>query len=321
MKNKWVSHGFLVFIFLFALAACDAKKPAETAAVSDKSTVLYDAIQNVLKAEELNKAQEWKKAIAILEKVIVQHGKSADPHLQDEVAKAMLEKGYALQGLKLNEKAMQTYNALIEHFGDAKKIEMQVLVANAMISKGYLFNDLKNFQDEAKAYDEIISRFASTNNARVRQQLDVAYNNKGFGLILQAKQTWDDALARDALLTQALTALEQAAKAASAETKAMALGNTAYAKWLLGRTDEAKAPLTEALKLSGQWLYEGELSDTKRHTVPADAGFVALLEKVWQEVQPKATSKEGSDKSTSKDSKPNESKPKDEEKSSATIHI
>ncbi len=81
MKIKLVSDGLLVFILLFVLAACDAKKPAETATVSDKSTVLFDAIQNVLKAEALNKEQEWKKSIAILEKVIVKHGKSADPNL------------------------------------------------------------------------------------------------------------------------------------------------------------------------------------------------------------------------------------------------
>ncbi|HOY71278.1 MAG TPA: tetratricopeptide repeat protein [Methylotenera sp.] len=312
MINKQFWHGLLVFILLLSLAACDTKKTAETPAVSDKSTILFDAIQIVLKAEELNKAQQWKKAIAILEKVILQHGKSADPNLQEEVAKAMLEKGYALDGLKLSDKALQTYNTLIERYGASNNIEVQVLVANAMMNKSYLFNDLKNSQDEAKTYDEIISRLASSSNARLRQHVDVAYNNKGFGLILQAKQTWDDALAREALLTQALTALEQAAKATSSETKAMALGNTAYAKWLLGRTDEAKAPLTEALKMSGVWLYEGELSDTKQHTVPADAGFVALLDKVWQEVQPKAASK---------DAQPNETKPKDEKKSGATIHI
>ncbi|MGB4811690.1 MAG: hypothetical protein WBP13_04310 [Methylophilaceae bacterium] len=316
MKIEFFARSLLTLILLISLSAC--QEEGEPTEIPDEaSTALYDAIQSELKAETLNQEGKYAKALALTDQFLAQHGKSADPNVQAEIAKAMQQKGVALMGLNHTDKAIQAYDALLKRFDDAKLIELQEQVAMAMINKAYSFYDLKNSADETKAYDAVISRFASSKDSRLLEQVAVAQNNKGYSQILQAKQAWGDVNARNMLLNQALSAIELAVKAQSRDTRTMALGNMAYTKWLLGRTDEAKSPLKEALKLGGEWLYNGEIEDTKKFTVPVDVGFIALLNKAWEESQPKVKLK----KDQKEGDTTNENNSNDENNDGSLIHV
>jgi len=69
------------------------------------------------------------------------------------------------------------------------------------------------------------------------------------------------------------------------------LGNQGYALFLLGREDEAEAPLRRALELGREKALNNALEDAKIHPLPQDEAFVALVKRLWAEVR--AAEKDG----------------------------
>jgi len=87
----------------------------------------------------------------------------------------------------------------------------------------------------------------------------------------------------EALLKNALVGIEGALVDQLDEP--MKLGNRGYALFLLVREDEAEAPLRRALELGGEKAFENTMEDAKIHPLPQDKAFVALVERLWTEVQ------------------------------------
>jgi hypothetical protein len=68
----------------------------------------------------------------------------------------------------------------------------------------------------------------------------------------------------------------------------VALGNRAYAQWLLGNFTEAETDFAAGLraeKFAGQELYEATLKDFDIHPVPEDQGMREMVERLWADYQ------------------------------------
>ena len=296
MNKKW---WYCCLAVLILGAACTPKvdKPEEVPA-------LYTAFELANKGQKLSDSARWREAIVQYNKIIVKFGKSTDQDLQEEVAKALYHKADALLQLDKQDAAISAYDELISRFGNSNVPAMQAEVVKSLIDKASIFGAQQHPDAEVKLYDEVISRYGKSLAPNVQNEVSLAYNNKGFNILLQAKQQWQNESTRNGLLNEALALFELALKSpTSGEVRAYPLGNTAYSRWLLSRNDEAKAPLREALKLGGEVIHKGEIADTQQFTVSVDAGFVALVNQTWDELHPKPKAKNKS--STSNDKKIN----------------
>lgn len=284
MNKKW---WYCCVAVLILGAACTPKvdKPEEVPA-------LYTAFELANKGQKLGEDGKWREAVNQYNKIIAKFGKSTDGDLQEEVAKALYHKADALLQLDKQDAAISAYDEVISRFGSSSTPAMQVEVVKSLMDKASIFGAQHQPDAEIKLYDDVISRYGKSLAPNVQNQVSLAYNNKGFSILLQAKQQWQNESMRNNLLNEALALFELALKSPTAgEVRAYPLGNTAYSKWLLSRNDEAKAPLREALKLGGEVIHKGEINDTQQFTVSVDADYVALVNQIWDELHPKPKAK------------------------------
>lgn len=284
MNKKW---WYCCLAVLILGAACTPKVDAP-----EEIPALYTAFELANKGQQLGESGKWREAITQYNKIIAKFGKSTQQDLQEEVAKALYRKAEALLQLGKQDAAVSAYDEVISRFGSSKTPAMQVEVVKSLMDKASIFGAQHQSEAEVKLYDEVITRYGKSSAPNVQNQVSLAFNNKGFNLLLQAKQQWQNEGARNGLLNEALALFDLALKSPTfGEVRAYPLGNTAYSKWLLSRTDEAKAPLREALKLGGEVIHKGEIEDTQQFTVSVDADFVALVNQTWDELHPKPKAK------------------------------
>ncbi len=215
--------------------------------------------------------------------------RSSAPALQEHIASALLNQGFGYAEGKQIDKALACFAEVIERY-DASPIPLlQGYVATALLNQGSNYG-LNNHADKALlVYAEVIRRFGASTLPTLQEAVAHAKNGVGFTKLLQAKRTWLDTKQRNVLLDEALILFRQAevAPIRVPAKKTVYTGNVAYCLWLLGRTADATSPLREALRLGGEELRDAELADTKLHTVAEDAGFVVLVNTLWDEVKPK----------------------------------
>jgi len=68
----------------------------------------------------------------------------------------------------------------------------------------------------------------------------------------------------------------------------MYLGNRAYVHYLLGRSVQAEADFSAALRApeyGGRTIYEATLKDLEIHPIPEDQGMRELVERAWATYQ------------------------------------
>ncbi|HEV7858671.1 MAG TPA: tetratricopeptide repeat protein [Pyrinomonadaceae bacterium] len=216
-------------------------------------------------------------AIAVCDEVIKRFGETTEPGLRQQVAKALVNKGFALGNLNRSEEAVAVYDEVIKRFGEATESTLRGLVAKALHNKGYRLGVLNRSEEAIAAYEEVIKRFSEATESSVREQVSWALNGAGFEILCQAKQAWadgDEANSRLALIhaqKKINAALEYDSK------NSIALGNKGYIAFLLGQQDEARELLTQAIKLGGKKIQQGELDDSRIHPLPQDEKFRELI--------------------------------------------
>ena len=111
----------------------------------------------------------------------------------------------------------------------------------------------------------------------MREQAGSAFNSIGFRQLCEAKKLWaggDEQQAR----TNLLEARATIAKALEYRPEnAIILGNKGYIEFLLGAEQAALATLSQAIKLGGEKVREGELKDSEIHPLPQDEEFRQLV--------------------------------------------
>jgi tetratricopeptide (TPR) repeat protein len=179
----------------------------------------------------------WDKAIA-----------SVDIQPQDQ-AQTMLNKGFALGRLNRGKEEIETYNAVIEKFGNAEELSLREQVANAMVNKAVTLGQLHGSEEAIAACDEVIIKFGTAEELSLRVRVASAMANKGNALSRLSRN--EDAIAvYDAVITQFSTAEELSFRVPVANAlngKGFSLlciakahwGNVAFAKELLVNANNA----------------------------------------------------------------------------------
>src|SRR4029077_4471352 len=75
-----------------------------------------------------------------------------------------------------------TYQALIDRFGDATRIEFQRNVAKAQVYQGMVLGQLRGFNVELHTYDRVIDRLEGTADDELSTTLAMALIKKGIVL-------------------------------------------------------------------------------------------------------------------------------------------
>jgi tetratricopeptide (TPR) repeat protein len=224
-------------------------------------------------------------AIAVYDQVIDRFGGAAELALLEQVARAMVNKGARLGELNRKEDGIAVCDQVIARFGKATALALREAVARAMVIKSTRLGELDLSEDAIAVSDQVIALFGAAAEPALREQVAQAINNLGFNLLLKAKRVWSDAGVRNQLLKGARSKFNSSLERHAPNE--MANGNLGYVLFLSGQQEESIEPLRRALTLGGDALYRATIKDTETDTVPEDAAFRALLEKLWKEIQAK----------------------------------
>ncbi|MFB2795565.1 tetratricopeptide repeat protein, partial [Aeromonas veronii] len=120
--------------------------------------------------------------INVYDELIQLFGTSDAPALQEQVAKALCNKGVTLGQLGRSEDAITVYDELIQRFGTSDAPALQEQVAMALRNKGVTLGQLGRSEDAITVYDELIQRFGTSDAPALQEQVAKALYGKGFRL-------------------------------------------------------------------------------------------------------------------------------------------
>uniref|UniRef100_UPI003D1B9070 tetratricopeptide repeat protein n=1 Tax=Aeromonas veronii TaxID=654 RepID=UPI003D1B9070 len=88
---------------------------------------------------------------------------------QEQVAKALRNKGVTLGQLGRSEDEITVYDELIQRFGNSDTPALQEQVANGLRNKGVTLSQLGRSEDAITVYDELIQRFGTSDAPALRE--------------------------------------------------------------------------------------------------------------------------------------------------------
>jgi len=254
------------------------------AATAKNPTHLEVATSTLNAAVALRLDDKQQKALELFDHVLDQVGTAVGMPLRGIFAGALANKGIALAQLNRCDDAIRVCDDVIGRFGMATELPLREAVAMAMFAKSDALLNLNRLEETIRVCDDMIGRFGTAAELPLRIQVTAITNAKGFAQILLAKQQWADLPARGRLLEAAIEQLGRALSGVVEADRPFALGNLAYAHFLLGHLDEARKALSKALQQGGKILHDAEIKDTERFPVLEDNGFRALIDAVWSDV-------------------------------------
>ncbi|WP_173081003.1 hypothetical protein [Fundidesulfovibrio magnetotacticus] len=154
--------------------------------------------------------------------------------------------------------------------------------AAALCNRGTLLLKLGREREAARCFARAARRASLAGDADGLLHGARARNALGFVLLMRAKPRAASRRKRRGL-GAALRLLGQALD--FHDDPPTVQGNQAYALFLLGRAGEARAPLSEALRVDGERVYACEVQDASGRSIPEDADFLRFLADTWREVQ------------------------------------
>ncbi|ENC6397965.1 hypothetical protein ABKX72_003790, partial [Aeromonas veronii] len=132
----------------------------------------YWALKQTSLAQEIN----------VYDELIQRFGTSDAPALQEQVAKALCNKGVRLSQLGRSEDEITVYDELLQHFGTSDAPALQEQVAKALCYKGMTLGQLGRSEDAITVYDELVQRFGTSDAPALQEQMAKALRNKGVEL-------------------------------------------------------------------------------------------------------------------------------------------
>ena len=250
---------------------------------------LQERVANALgnKGVALRSQNKHDEEIACYDEILKRFSLSTEPELQEHIVSAYLNKGVLLTDKKnMPNEAIACYDQVIQRVGSSTDQTLSVVSVNALSNKASALTALDRLDEANSIYDSIFQQFGSSTIPSLKDISNRCLNGKGYILILRAKLAWEDEASRAKNLQEALQLFNAADYTLQKNVEEFLLGNLAYCLWLLERSAETIDPLTKALKIGGSSLRDAELKDTEIHSVPPDAGFRDLINKVWQDLHP-----------------------------------
>ena len=160
--------------------------------ISQEVEVELKAIKEILDTGyNLFKAQDYVRAIKVLDDLIGKYGDRPEAEIAEQVAKALINKGFTLGSLNRGDEEIKVYDDLIGKYGDRPEAEIAEQVAKALINKGFTLGSLNRGDEEIKVYDDLIGKYGDRPEAEIAEQVAKALFNKG--VVLENYERYQDA--------------------------------------------------------------------------------------------------------------------------------
>lgn len=201
----------------------------------------------------------------------------SETELPAEIAVALFNKAYRVSKLNQKEEAITLYDRIINTFGNSPDPELKELVANSRFNKSVMFGSLNRHEEALSVLQGIIEIYGASTEPLLQKIVGRTLNDMAFYSIVIAKESRlrGDAEASLQQLQQAEMYITHAM--VKEGNKALRLGNHAYIAFLLGRKDEAKKLLTQAISLGGEQTRQDEVDDSYINELPEDAQFREMV--------------------------------------------
>jgi len=213
------------------------------------------------------------------DKLLTQH--PDDSPVRERVASAMLNKaitlGYLYPSQQEIEEEIQTYDRLIQRFGQASDPALQEPVASALLNKGVTLGQLHRSEEAIQAYDAFLARFGQAPEPALQDMVATALNGIGVQILRAGKRLWAQGDEKTAQVRLAEAQQKFTAALQRAPDNPRILGNQAYVLSLLGDSDAARPLLTRAIELGGEELRQDALTATETSPISQDEAFKTLL--------------------------------------------
>ena len=98
------------------------------------------------------------------------------------LARALLNKGAALDELGRTQESLVVFEEVVGRFENSGIADVQETVAKALVNKGSALGELERPEEELAAYEEVIQRFSESENPALIEPLAVALTYKGMTL-------------------------------------------------------------------------------------------------------------------------------------------
>jgi hypothetical protein len=124
-------------------------------------------------------AGDFTSGLTLVNELIARFSEAGEPRLRGEVARALYNKGVALDENGEGAQAIATFDELIRRFSDAPEAVLREGVARALVGKGVT---LASGGDDARAiatFDYLIMRFGEAREPALQEQVARALWNKG----------------------------------------------------------------------------------------------------------------------------------------------
>ncbi len=119
-------------------------------------------------------------AFSIWQRVVTEFQDVDDVSLMQQVAKALVYKGFVLRQLGKPKVAITCYDELIERYEESCELVLQKWVAKAILDKGCALWKLGKFEEALECYDKIIQCFEQSNELILREIVLQAHQLKHF---------------------------------------------------------------------------------------------------------------------------------------------
>ncbi|TAD87323.1 MAG: hypothetical protein EAZ99_17820 [Alphaproteobacteria bacterium] len=198
-------------------------------------------------------------AIAAYETVVSRFGDAPEAALREEVARALVGKGFTHRQLGDPLAAIAAYETVINRFGDAPEAALRAQVAQALVNKGFAHGQMGDPLAEIAAYETLITWFGDAPEAALREQVARALVNKGI-----THREMGDPLAAIAANETVINRFGDAPEVALREQVAMALVNKGFAHRQMGDPLAGIAAYETVINWFGDAV-EPELTESVSH--------------------------------------------------------
>ena len=223
-----------------------AKMPADLRPVEPAARAVRELFETKIATGGSERFDE--DTLAACEEMERRFGDSADPAVQEWVAKARNNKGLALHRLNRHPGALAAWDDVVRHYGGSETPALQEMVGIALFAKGITFKALQQPDNALAAFDEVLRRFETTETPALQVNVGNALLAK-VGILLERKR-YEDSLAICNKVVRRFGASETPALQAMV-AKALVTKGVAFRALQPPNLGSALAAYTEALSRFG----------------------------------------------------------------------
>ena len=218
-------------------------------------------------------------AFRLYDEILDRYGEEEAFPFRISVAKVLHNKAFKLAELERNEESMALYDEVLRRYEQDQDFEFREQVANSLYNKALIFRKMGQNEEEKKVYQAIVKRYEEATEPVLRKIVASAFNSLGFRELVNAKALLkNDLQAGQKELRRAAENIDAAIER-NPEDPVM-IGNQAYIAFLLGRHDEARKLLTQAIQLGGERIRTAELQDADINRLPEDDEFCEMVQSI-----------------------------------------